>query len=181
MRRDELLGLLHSTQEHQPITARMPAVTLETILVPEDLPAPPFVIRIHPSLEGRRRRATTLDDGDDAGLAGPGACSLPCDGVSSTTATTTNDSAPEVRIDRTTANPRAAAIGAAINAAIDAAVDEVARAPVDEAVVAALRTGEESPKDRRMSDPKRAVRLLLLVCGFALTFLAGIGIMMWIG
>lgn len=174
IRRDELLGLLHATggaeRDHERITARMPAVTLEGLLIPEEVPPPPFVIRFR-SPVGTDEHAR-ID---------------PAEGVVEADGTIADDIEPElsVAIGRVTSN----ALGATIDAAIDAAVHASMQLPVAEAVDAALAApAVEGPPERRRNTaviaraqrPDR-VRILPMLCGFTLTFLAGVLLMMLLG
>ena len=175
IRRDELLGLLHATgaaeaEHHERITARMPAVTLEGLLIPDELPPPPFVIRF--------RSPAGTDEHARIDVA---------DGVVEDDGTITDDIEPElsVAISRVTSN----ALGATIDAAIDAAVQASMQLPVADAVDAALSTAPlDGPPERRrntalIARPPRVdrLRVLPMLAGFTLTFFAGVLLMMLLG
>ena len=183
--RNELLGLLHSTamekemetdvdgdgwddwDSPQPVTAKMPAVTLDRLLIPDELPAPPFVIRFR-SPAGTNELYPITDPPENSRAP----LTLPIsDGA------ITDDIDPEVStaIGRATSE----SLNATIDAAIDAAVDELAQAPVDVALGEAMAIDEERRTTAviaRVAEPERP-SVLPMLCGFALTFMAGIGLM----
>ena len=185
--RNELLGLLHATamekdmgtdandgwddwEKPQQVTAKMPAVTLDRLLIPDDLPAPPFVIRFR-SPAGTNELYPVTDAQDST-------CTAPLT-LSPSDGSITDDIDPEIStaMSRVTSE----SLNATISAAIDAAVDELAHVPVDVALTEAI--GDEPVEDRRVTaviaraaQPER-LHFLPMLCGFALTFMAGIGLM----
>lgn len=215
IRRDELLGLLHATErEHQPdrITTRMPAITLEGLLIPDELPAPPFVIRFR-SPSGTDQFERPLE-------------ATPCSSPTVTSdGTIADDIEPEVSvaIGRVTSQ----ALDASLAAAIDAAVDETITAmsagtmhattdpgsslgACDYALACdhVLATAHGLSCDPHLATARGAafivsgrpdiaegsrntgiisratpnrLHMLSVLCGFALTFIAGIGLMALIG
>jgi hypothetical protein len=155
IRRDELLGLLHPPSDHERITARMPAITLEGLLVSEEVPPPPpFGIRFRTAAGTDAHAPVTAAPSDDAVVG--------------------DDIEPELSaaITRVTSN----ALDATLSAAIDAAVRETLEIPVAQAVAAVEAAHRSSVAITCVAhDRTRALPMLL---GFTITFFAGVLLMM---
>jgi hypothetical protein len=167
IQRDELLGLLDTSTQEQRITARMPAVTLDMLLSPEDVP-PPLAVTFRPTGTDRMPR---IDSGPIIMVVEPGGDD---DGVVTNDGIISDDIDPEVSV----------AMGAitsnALNATLDAAIDAACTEAADEAINAAV--GEDTALI--VSTPPRVdpppPHFIAMLFGFALTLLAGFGVIILI-